>query len=283
MDYRDGKWAGQILALQNEDGGWGCFHTLSQPTRDRPMTTEQALRRLQVLGFTAADEPIGLALNYMRGVLRREHQPPDGRERVVNWDFFEALMMAAWLRRFVPDDPLALPVAELWAEIISAAFAGGSFDEAAYKAANRARIPVLHRGERLISITSFYMVSLLRGTLSPAVESAYLDYVIGLDEGICYVYGHRAADLPPVFASRRTSQYLAALELFPGYTQSPEKLAFAVDWLEANRDRDGQWDLGAAAKDGVHLPLSDSWRKPEDRRRDCTHRIQSLLRHLQYS
>jgi hypothetical protein len=44
------KWVQKILELQHEDGSWGFFHSLSQPTKEQPMTTEQALRRLQILG-----------------------------------------------------------------------------------------------------------------------------------------------------------------------------------------------------------------------------------------
>jgi DNA-binding Xre family transcriptional regulator len=43
MDYKDSKWASQILALQHNDGSWGHFHTLSNPTMAQPITTEQAL------------------------------------------------------------------------------------------------------------------------------------------------------------------------------------------------------------------------------------------------
>jgi len=48
-----------------------------------------------------------------------------------------------------------------------------------------------------------------------------------------------------------------------------------------NRGNDGLWDMGAAVKDGIHFPLSDSWHKPEDRKRDCTVRIERLLERLE--
>ena len=28
QNYRDGKWANRIIAMQHPDGSWGCFHTL---------------------------------------------------------------------------------------------------------------------------------------------------------------------------------------------------------------------------------------------------------------
>lgn len=49
--HKDGKWAKQIISLQEDDGKWGCFHSLSQ-VYNSPLTTEQALRRLERLGYT---------------------------------------------------------------------------------------------------------------------------------------------------------------------------------------------------------------------------------------
>ena len=66
--------AAQVLALQNPDGTWGSqFHTLSMPDRRRGlMTTEQALRRLCILGYTIEDEPIRRAVDCMVSCLRGE-------------------------------------------------------------------------------------------------------------------------------------------------------------------------------------------------------------------
>jgi len=69
MSYKNGRWAKQVINLQHKDGSWGYFHSLSQPTNEQPMTTEQALRRLRILGFTAEDEPIRRALAYVEKCL----------------------------------------------------------------------------------------------------------------------------------------------------------------------------------------------------------------------
>jgi hypothetical protein len=281
MGVYESKWVRQIVALQQADGSWGHFHTLSRPTPDRPITTEQALRRLRALGLTRDDEPIQKALAYMRGVLLGSHRPPDRRERVVNWDAFEKHIMAAWILIFQPDDPLALPVARMWAEIAAPSFHGGTFDIETYADGYRRRIPALHAGERLITPYQFYMVNLLKGQLDRETEARYVDSVIGNPSGIYYVYGAKIADLPAQFASRQTGAYLAALEQLAGYACAGEKLRFAVDWLLRNRDQNGEWDIGTSAKDGVNFPLSDSWRNPEDRRRDCTARIEKLLKTLE--
>ena len=62
MDYRSGKWAKEILDSRNEEGMWGNFHTLAQPVRNKAITTEQAIRRLRILGFTKEDEAVQAVL-----------------------------------------------------------------------------------------------------------------------------------------------------------------------------------------------------------------------------
>jgi len=275
----DNKWAQQIIALQQPNGSWGHFHTLSRPTKERPITTEQALRRLRALGFAKDDPPIAKALDYLRDCLAGKRQPPDRREKALNWDAFETHMLATWIRIFVPDDPSALPAARLWADIVTRSFAGGALSQERYAAEYRKRIPVLHRGERLISLAQFYMVNLLQGMLDTETERRFVEHILQHEQGIYYVHDKRIAELPPVFASKQTVDYLAALEQLSGYACAGEKLGFAADWLLAHKSG-GQWDLGAQAKDGIYFPISDSWRKAEDRVRDCTVRIEGLLRRL---
>ncbi len=55
--YKNSKWSKEIISLQKEEGLWGYFYTLSEPKK-YPITTEQALRRLQILGYTIEDECI---------------------------------------------------------------------------------------------------------------------------------------------------------------------------------------------------------------------------------
>jgi hypothetical protein len=217
----------------------------------------------------------------MRECLTGVRQPPDGREKVLNWNAFEAHFLATWIRQFVPDDRLALPIARLWANIVTTAFRNGVFDEDAYAAEYRKHIPVLNKGERLIMLSQFYMVNLLKGMLDKKTEALFVDYIINNPNGIYYIYGLKIAGLPDVFASKNTSNYLAALEMLAGYSCAEKKLSFAAQWIKKHADENGEWDLGASARDGIYFPLSDSWRKPADRKRDCTHRINKLLDSLQ--
>lgn len=275
--HSSNKFIQKIIDLQHDDGSWGYFHSLSQPTKSQPITTEMALKRLYILGLRKNDEPIAKAIKYLQNCLLGNIRLPDRREKVINWDIFEEHMLAAWLRIFEINDSSATLIAQFWAELISAAFQSGRFDENAYAIEYRKRIPILNKGERRIGISQFYMVNLLKGMLDSKIESLYIDSIINSANGIYYVYSSKIAEVPSVFASRQTSFYLAALEQIADYSCAKEKLQFAVKWLLNNKSENGEWDLGTSVKDGVYFPLSESWRKPEYRISDCTTRIELLL------
>ena len=108
--HKDVKWAKQIISLQSSEGKWGIFHSLSQPTNNT--TTEQALKRLERLGYTIEDECIQKAVSYMNDCLVGEKNIPDDREKVYDWNIFTPLMLSTWIRRFTSDNPVANKVAK---------------------------------------------------------------------------------------------------------------------------------------------------------------------------
>jgi hypothetical protein len=277
MNKRDSKWVRQIIELQHEDGSWGYFHTLSQPTKAQPMTTEQALRRLRILGLSTDDEPIARAIAYMEHNLAQPF-PTVFHEKKHDSKTYGDLMLATWIRIFDSENEAALAVAKKWASIIGSAFQDGAYSNDRYVSAYEAEFVKLNpKAGCLADFVVFYQLALLPGLLPGQAESAMLDYVLAHARGIVYIYNEPLNDLPEAFSSLKASRYIAAMELLANYGSAPKKLAFAANWLLENRGADGMWDMGSAAKDGIYFPLSDSWRKPDERKRDCTARIKKLL------
>lgn len=274
------KWVTEILSLQKTDGSWGYFHTLSNPTRYQPITTEQALRRLRILGLTEKDEPIQKAIKYLESCLSGKIQIPDRREKLHDWDIFTSLMIATWLKAFSPQSQIALSVAIKWADIIEIAFGNEVYNHDEYVKAYTETFGIKPHGGRLVDFVSYYQVSLLQGMLRFETEKKLIDYIINHNTGIYYIYDAKIAILPREFASKQTNRYLSALELLIGYGCLKDKINFVVEWINENKDNNGCWDLGATAKDGVNFPLSDSWRSIESRKIDCTLRIEKLLSKL---
>lgn len=277
--HKDGKWAKQIIAQQESDGKWGCFHSLSQ-FYGAPITTEQALGRLERLGYTMEDECIQKAVAYMDDCLVGKNSIPDRREKVHDWDIFTSLILATRIRRFTDDNPHANAVADKWAAVISNAFAKGNYDHEEYVSAYHDILGLKPNGGRLIDFVNFYPVSLLRDCLDEHTECAFMDYVLNRDDGIYYIYDGKIAVLPENFESKKASRYLAAIELLSKYKHANHKLDFVVNWLNSNRNENGKWDMGKSVNDKVYFPLSDDWRKSETREADCTERIEALLRNF---
>lgn len=274
--YKSGKWAAQIVEAQDREGKWGWFHTLSKYSGAN-LTTEQALRRLEILGFGIEDESIQRAVAYMEDCLLGRKNIPDRREKLHNWDVFTSLMLAAWIRRFAPDNLAAFAVAKKWASIIRAAFSHGNFCMSEYEKAYLSVFGEKPRGGRLVDFVSFYQLSLVNDMLDENTESSMLDYVLKKPDGIYYIYGKRICELPTEFYGRKASYYISALELLARYPHAKQKLGFAADWICENRMENGMWDLGGKAADGIWLPLSDNWRKKGARATDCTARIEKLM------
>ena len=85
--HKNGKWAKQIIEWQNADGGWGDYHSLAVAGNSR-ITTEQAVRRLELLGYTIEDECIQKAVQYMCDCLVGKKTIPDRVEKVHDWNVF---------------------------------------------------------------------------------------------------------------------------------------------------------------------------------------------------
>lgn len=217
-DYPSEKWIQQIVGLQHTDGSWGHFHTLSQPTREQPMTTEQALRRLRILGLTKDDEPICRTICYMEDHLAKPY-PTVFHEKKHDSKTYGDLMLAAWLRLFDAENEAALVVAKKWANIIESAFEGDTYSHKDYVSAYESEIGIKlnPKASCLANFVVFYQLALLPGLLKPKTECKMLDYMIAHESGVIYIYDKSLQTPSATFASKQTSRYLSALELLPLY------------------------------------------------------------------
>jgi hypothetical protein len=120
--YKETKWAREIISLQEKDGSWGYFHSLSEPNK-YPITTEQALKRLCFFGYTIEDDVIQKAVRYMSECLLGKNQILDKREKLHDWDIFTSMILSTWIRKFTKQDKKANDISETWAKVISVAFA----------------------------------------------------------------------------------------------------------------------------------------------------------------
>ena len=259
--YKDTKWAKEILAQQDENGLWGNFHTLSKPSK-APITTEQALRRLYVLGFDINDEAIARTVTYMSDCLKGRKQMPDRREKMHNWDIFTELMLAVWIRKFTLADRSANRVAGKWADIITRAFSSGSFSHEDCALAYTEIFGEPPRGGRLVDFVTFYQLSLLPGMLNERTERLMMDYVLHYDKGIYYVFSRPSGDsricnVPETFASREAG----------GIQEQHRHAAFCIKMAVCKSK--GRRKLGYG-KRGKRRDIFSAFRQLEkERKQDC--------------
>ena len=276
QSHKDGKWAKQILSMRQADGLWGNFHNPGRPGAGKGYSTEQAIRRLYYLGYTAEDAAIQPVLRRMEQCIRGGLPIDDYSEKKHDWPFFETLMLSAWLRIFEPQNEAALTVAYQWASLVEKTFARGSYDREADLEAFTAWKGRKPKSTFETGFGMFYHAALLPGVLSPNTERQFLDYYLSKPDGMFYIYDKPLCQPPAEFASRASSCYIAAMEVLGRYAQAKDKLQFVVDWLQDHRDENGQWDFGPAARDGIYFPLSDRWDKAT-RVLDSTERVSRLL------
>ena len=276
--HKDGKWARQIIEWQDEEGKWGDYHSLAVAGNSH-ITTEQAVRRLERLGYTMEDECIQKAVQYMSDCLVGKKTIPDRVEKVHDWNVFLSLILSTGIRRFTGDNRRANEVATQWAQIVTIAFEEGGYNHDKYVDAYKQILKT--NGGRINGLETYYPVSLLCDCLDEKTENAFVEYILNFDKGIYYVYGSKLIVLPQEFQSKKASYYLGTMELLVRYKHTRHKLKFVADWLMENRNENGKWDMGQVVNDKLYFPLSDDWRKKENREADCTERIEKLLNTLQ--
>ena len=278
MNYKDGKWAREILNRQLQNGSWGYFHTLTKVPSKGPITTEQALRRLEILGFTIKDKPIQRTVKYLQNVLSGKDYIPDIPEKQLDWLKFRDLMISTWIKKFDPDNKIAYNVSKKWAEIVNNSFINGKFDTSIFEKLFY-KILNYDNTKKPIRFMTLYPISLVSNILSKDIEPLFFNYILNYGHITYFSYPKPLTILPELFESKGTKDYIMEIELLTEYKniECKKQLQFVKKWIEKNKINNNEWDIGKNANDGLNFPLSDSWRLKENRIIDCTYRINKIL------
>jgi hypothetical protein len=217
MDYKDGKWAKEIIEFQHANGSWGYFHTLTKPTSKQPLTTEQALRRLEILGYTINDKPIQKTMKYLQNCLVGKDDIPDRAEKQLDWEKFRNLMISTWIKRFIPDDKRANDLSKKWAEIVNGSFVDSEFNQNNFLFLFY-KILSYDKTKKAIRFMTFYPISLVANNLSEDIDPVFFKYILDYDKGITYFnYAKPLNILPKYFESKEASAYIREIELLTEY------------------------------------------------------------------
>jgi hypothetical protein len=273
------RWVKELEDTQQPDGTWGRFHSRDSKLHNRFPTTELAIRRALCLGLEKDSSLLQRSMGYMHGVLDGNAAWSDPAEKHEGWPVNLRSITAATLTSLDPTDPTIIDIARSWAQIAAEAFASGSYDPEAERAAHLRIHGIKTRGKylKLASLYPLLLLSTPSSGLSLETEKALLNWVWQKHNGIYYIYGSCLAEAPAL-TSAHFVDWLRALSLLARFRTSKGVCASSIEWLWIQQDEQGLWDFGIAARNGYELPLSENWKDPLSRKIDCSIQVLALMR-----
>jgi len=272
------QWILELINEQMEDGSWGRFHS-AMKTKGKIVTTEAAVERGLALGLEASDPIFCTTINYLSRLLEGAVDFPDPAERNDRWATGKQPFAAATLARICPTLPILAKTWKLWCTIAERTFASGKYDEEAEVRAHEALTGASVKDSYLV-LNNRYQLALLGShaeKLPKAVESALFDWVWHKSDGVGYLE-IPLANRPRRFTAGMLDRLFTSLEILSCFPSWREQGKSMVDWLWEQRNSEGLWDFGPRASMTVYFPLSESWRRKQQRQHDWTTRVLILLR-----
>jgi len=271
-----------LRASRLPDGTWGRFHTRDSGLKAPFPTTETAIAAALDSGLDARGPFLGKTLEAVeRYATGKAHwpDPPEKHDNPLAWPIWERHFAAAVLSEMDPDHELLPPLKSLWIESLRDSFKAGPYDRGAEIGslnrllACRMKDPVpFHRKYPLLILSS-------SGESLPAgLERAALSHVMTSREGVYYVCDGPLAP-PRAIADRRSWSWVRAHRLLSRFPLWRRMASAAMNALWAQRGRAGFWASGKGVpkKPYTAFPLSESWRRAENRVIDCSVELLDLF------
>jgi hypothetical protein len=289
VEYQPAKDAletSKCVALLREtqwpDGTWGRFHTQDTSVKQPFICTEAAIAAALDSGLER-DNPIlqkaqQIILRYMDGTACWP-DPPEKHDNPLAWYVWVPQYSAAVLAQFDRYHPMLEGFWDLWAEAVRVSFQSGTYDR--QKEIEILNLLLKCRMKKPVPFHTKPPVLILSATknlLPESLERQALNHLLHDPAGIYYVYDKAICELQPVHA-RRFWSWFQAHKLLSRFRLWKELAQDAINWIWAQRSEDGLWDLGStvARKPFTCFPLSETWRRPENRTIDCSVEILGLL------
>ncbi|MHB9031697.1 MAG: hypothetical protein ACYC6L_01490 [Anaerolineae bacterium] len=273
----------KLAAAQLADGSWGRFHSQDTSVRQPFATSEAAIERALALGLDVRGPLLARTAGYIRRHLRGEvtwSDRPEKHDDPRLWPFFTRFISAGRLAQLDPADPLLADSAAFINALLAASFPDGRHDPDAEVRAQQALSGIATRGHWPL-LSTVYGAALLGAAwpLPAGLEAAWVQFILDRAGGLNYVTpGHARLADPPALQDPRLSSWLRAHELLSVFPAWHTLAADNTAWLWARRGADGLWDAGPRASRYLYWPLSDDWRRRENRIIDGSVRILALLR-----
>lgn len=277
MRVMETGWVDQLAAAQNDNGIWNRFHSQDTKIKATFPTTEFAIQRALALGLDKHDTILAMAVEWMEKCLKGQVGWSDRVEKSEGWPAMTRAITASTLARVDPFNPLLEPERSRWQEIALRTFRGGFYNHDAEQKAHRELNGLTTCGYYTLNVSHpLILLSTLPGLLPTHVEKAMLKWAYENSKGIGYVVPGRLSDFP-LPGERRFTPWLDGLHILLRFRAGHDLLKDANEYIHSLRSEDGFWKFNRLP--GIHpsFPLSDSWRKPVNKKIDQTVHILTLL------
>ena len=276
------KWVTLLRESQHSDGTWGRFHTRDSRLRSPFPTTEIAISTALDCGLDKHHPILAKAMAKVREYAKGVCSWPDRAEIHDNplaWNVWVRHFSAGVLAQVDSTHPALEPFRQVWAEAVKVSFQSGEYDRRAeIRALNdllgcRMKDPIpFHKKYPLIILSS------RRNGLPDELEKRMLEYLLQAPQGIYYVCAGPLNSFPEI-SSHYFWGWMQGHKLLSRFATWLDRCAEAANWIWFQRDEAGLWDLGSKVrrKPYTSLPLSESWKRPENRRIDSSVEVLSLL------
>lgn len=270
-----------LVRQQSQVGSWGKrFFTRNKVVKNPAHTTETALIRLNAMAVDPSRQIMVKAIDYLEKLLDGRLIWPDKIDPALGNDEAMRLVVAARLSEIVPEHPYVVKYADTIIKILTAAFSAGYFDEGQMREASEDLLGLRLDSDCQICF-SLYPLILLRDKVDYELEQRWMDHIFNKRRGIYLINNRSLNHLPLSFPSEESMRYINAMDILSWYPSAMSHLDNARDWLWDQLTGNGFWDFGLFGRDGLELPLSNSWRDPLCRQIDSTVRTLIILRRIQ--
>jgi hypothetical protein len=278
------KWVKMLRDSQLPDGTWGRFHTQNTKVKQTFPTTETAISTALAAGLDRECDILKKTVAFIVDHLDGKTtwiDPPEKHDNPDAWPIGIRNISAANLALIDNSHSYLDEFWNYWLTTTEAAFASGKYDRQAeietrnildnikrkYPGAFHTRYPLI-----LLSSTN--------KMLPPHLENMILEYVMNASHGIYYIY-ERQINTFPAADTRRFVSWLLALKLLSRFPTFCRIGAPALNWLWDQRTAEGLWNFTGYRpwKPVSYLPVSESWRKRQNRVIDCSLLALDILVH----
>jgi hypothetical protein len=282
MALEGSKWVAQLQDSQLADGTWGRFHSRDSRLKLPFPTTEIAISNALDCGLDKHHPILMKVTNRILDYVEGKSTWPDQAETHDNplaWEIWVRHFSAAVLAQIDPGHPRLDQFCCLWSKAVETSFQSGVYDRhMEVQVLNqllecRMKDPVpFHRKYPLL------ILSAKANDLPAELEQKMLAYLLHAPEGIYYVSPGPLSNFPAITA-RNFWSWIQAHKLLSRFRSWKTSCMEAANWIWSQRNAAGFWDLGGnvSRRPFTGFPLSESWKRPENRLIDSSVEILDLL------